>query len=72
MKNTVEKYKERFGWVPQIGIVFCGNRAVLSIRREGFSPEFHQDVYYGLFFWTRVAFTAAKSFRRIKNRAKNG
>ena len=65
MRKSVLKYKEQTGGVPDLGIIFCGDRAVVTLRRVGFSPIRHEVVFYGLFFWLRLGVACSKVY--IKN-----
>jgi len=56
------KYKSKSGgFIPEIGIVFCGNRAVIT-SRMGNKPEHHTDVFYGMFFWIRLGLSCARVY----------
>lgn len=62
MRKSVLKYKEKTGRVPDLGIIFCGDRAVVTLRKEGFSPIGHEVVFYGLLFWLRLGIACSKVY----------
>lgn len=65
MRNKVLKYLDKTGDLPNLGIVFTGSKAVVTIRKNGFAPRAHQDCYYGPLFWLRLAIACASSYRKL-------
>lgn len=65
MRNKVLKYNDKNNQLPEIGIIFCGNRAVVTSRRYGESPGNHLEVYYGLFFWFRLKIASRRVFNLL-------
>lgn len=65
MKKKVLKFKEKTGDLPEIGIIFCGNRAVVTARYQTEFPKFHEDVFYGWFFFLRLGIACAKVYYKI-------
>lgn len=64
MRKRVERYKEITDDLPDIGVIFCGNRAVVTMRRSDTQPKGHREVYYGPFFWWRLKRAMRKVFRK--------
>lgn len=65
ISKRVSRYYSKGGFMPDIGIIFCGNRAVVTERRRNEeSPRHHTEVAYGPFFWLRIAFAVARVFRK--------
>ena len=73
MRNKVLAYKEKTGFIPDMGIVFCGNRAVVTQRLGGKeAPKFHTEVYFGTFFWLRLMFACMRVWRNIQSTNSTG
>ena len=71
MRNRILKYQEKKNQLPNIGIIFCGNRAVVTIRPINGSPQGHIEVAYGLLFWFRLKIACRSVFRKyVKRNAK--
>lgn len=64
MRQGVLKYKDRTGDLPDIGIIFCGNRAVVTFRNPKRAPVDHQNVYFGFFFWFRLLRACKKVYNK--------
>jgi len=71
MRKEVLKFEAETNRLPQIGIIFIGNRAVVSIRSEKDSPRGHRDVWYGLFFWWRLKRATKKVWKELLNKTNS-
>lgn len=73
MRKKVLEQNEKTGAIPEITIMFCGNRAVVSACKQrkdekGFSESYHEDhteIHYGIvrpFFWFLLGVAVVKVF----------
>lgn len=59
------KHLDKTNHFPAIGIIFVGNRAVVSAREDGLPPKFHRDVYFGPFFWWRLKIACRGVYKEL-------
>lgn len=73
MRGKVLKYHDSHGrFCPTFSIIFTGSKAVVSIKHRGTDRNVgHQETYYGLFFWIRLALSIRKCFKQQINHNKN-
>lgn len=71
MRNKILKYNNENSHLPEIGIIFCGNRAVVTSRYTNSSPKYHTQVYFGLFFWLRLKVACYRVFNLLIKENKN-
>lgn len=64
MRSKILDYLDETNNFPSLGVVFVGNRAVVSTREIGSQPKFHRDVYFGPFFWWRLEIACRKVFKK--------
>lgn len=64
MRKEALKYEDLKNEFPQLGIVFVGNRAVVSFRSKDLSPGNHLDVYYGFMFWLNLGIACMKCYKK--------
>lgn len=66
MRDKVMKHREENGRIPDIGIAFCGDRAVITIRSfKDKIPRNHNSISYGFLFWLRLCFGIMSVWRNI-------
>lgn len=63
MKNKVIKFREINGMLPLLYVSFCGDRAVVCVRKKS-GNDYHTHVYFGLFFWLRLKWACRRVIRR--------
>jgi hypothetical protein len=54
-EKILRHYNSNGKYMPDFGILFCGDRAIVSYRPKESSPQHHETVYYGFIFWFRLA-----------------
>lgn len=65
MRKQILTFNDKHKHLPEIGIIFCGNHAVVSWRKPGMSPKGHTNVYFGLFFFIRLGLICARVYRKF-------
>ena len=71
MRNQAIEFKKIRKELPKIGIMFCGDRAVVSARGTDIAPYFHQDVQYGPLFKIRLGMACMSVFKNMVKKTLN-